>query len=282
MISLRTAARQAPRFLTKAVRPATRTTSIFTSRVAARQATAAFSTSVLRAAARAGEVDEELSAKLGSEIEYENDVKENEPLPASIKDFLENGPFEIQDTPGKEEVTLTRTFGSEKITIKFSIADLQNYDPDMFDEDSALGDSESSEHNHDNDNSPEATPEGESDDSAVPCRLTVIVEKPSQPGALNIEATAQDGSIIVDNLYYFSDKSLAYADSSEAAHAAQGRYAGPPFGSLDEDLQILMERFLEERGVTQALAVFVPDYMDVKEQREYLSWLEGLKKFIDA
>ena len=149
----------------------------------------------------------------------------------------------------------------------------------MFDEDSALGDESSS---HDNPSDPEATPEGESEDSAVPCRLTIIVEKPTQPGALNIEATAQDGSIIVDNLYYFSDKSLAYGDSSEAAHKAQGQYAGPPFGSLDEDLQILMERFLEERGVTQALAVFVPDYMDVKEQREYLAWLEGLKGFIDA
>lgn len=164
-----------------------------------------------------------------------------------------------------------------RITIKFSISDLQNYDPDMFDEDSALGDEESSS------KSPEEDVDSdESADAAVPCRLTVIVEKPNQPGALNIEATAQDGSIIVDNLYYFTDKALAYGDSGEAAHKAQGVYAGPPFGSLDEDLQILMERFLEERGVTQALAVFVPDYMDVKEQKEYLGWLEGVKKFIDA
>lgn len=117
MMSLRTAARSAPRFLSKAVRPATRTTSLLSSSTqsvrVARQTSAAFSTSVFRRAA-AGEVDEELSAKLASEIEYENDVKENEPLPASIKDFLENGPFEIQDVPGKEEVTLTRTFGNEK------------------------------------------------------------------------------------------------------------------------------------------------------------------------
>lgn len=116
MLSLRTVARSAPRFLTKAVRPAARTSTLFSTqsaRAAARQSSAAFSTSVFRRAA-AGEVDEELSAKLASEIEYENDVKENEPLPASIKDFLENGPFEIQDTAGKEEVTLTRTFGNEK------------------------------------------------------------------------------------------------------------------------------------------------------------------------
>ena len=77
------------------------------------QQTSAFSTSIFQRAA-AGETDEELSAKLASEIEFEQDVKENEPLPASIKDFLDNGPFEIQDTPGKEEVTLNRTFGNEK------------------------------------------------------------------------------------------------------------------------------------------------------------------------
>ena len=148
----------------------------------------------------------------------------------------------------------------------------------MFDEDSALGD-------EDAESATKAESEDVSDepsDAAVPCRLTVIVEKPGQPGALNIEATAQDGGIMVDNLYYFAGKSLAHAESGDAAHRAQGAYAGPPFGSLDEDLQVLMERFLEERGVTQALAVFVPDYMDVKEQKEYLSWLEGLKKFIDA
>ncbi|KAH8903921.1 suaprga1 [Coniochaeta sp. PMI_546] len=281
MISLRTAARSAPRFLARTARPAARTTTLFSkqsSRVV--RQTSAFSTSLFRRAA-AGEVDEELSAKLGSEIEYENDVKENEPLPASIKDFLENGPFEIQDIPGKEEVTLTRNFGNEKITIKFSIADLQNYDPDMFDEDSALGEEDVDAARNNQDPNAEEDADDRAD-AAVPCRLTVIVEKPNQPGALNIEATAQDGSIIVDNLYYFTDKALAYGESGEAAHKAQGVYAGPPFGSLDEDLQILMERFLEERGVTQALAVFVPDYMDVKEQKEYLSWLEGLKKFIDA
>lgn len=116
MMSLRSAARSAPRFLTKSIRTSTRA-AIFSSTQSARvaQRTSAFSTSLFRrAASSAGEVDEELSAKLTSEIEYENDVKENEPLPASIKDFLENGPFEIQDTPGKEEVTLTREFGNEK------------------------------------------------------------------------------------------------------------------------------------------------------------------------
>jgi complement component 1 Q subcomponent-binding protein len=152
----------------------------------------------------------------------------------------------------------------------------------MFDEDSALGEEDAQSPSQSQDPNAAEDEMDERADAAVPCRLTIIVEKPDQAGALNIEATAQDGSIIVDNLYYFADKALAYGESGEAAHKAQGVYAGPPFGSLDEDLQILMERFLEERGITQALAVFVPDYMDVKEQKEYLSFLEGMKKFIDA
>ncbi len=63
-------------------------------------------------------------------------------------------------------------------------------------------------------------------------------------------------------------RALAYGKTAELSHKAENVYPGPPFGSLDEDLQVLMERYLEERGITQALAVFVPDYIDMKEQRE--------------
>jgi len=119
------------------------------------------------------------------------------------------------------------------------------------------------------------------EEAAVPCRLNIVVEKPNK-GALNVEALAQDGTIVVENLYYYSDPKLAHSTDANAVHAAQDTYPGPPFGSLDEDLQILMERYLEERGITQALAIFAPDYMDFKEQKEYMAWLKNVKGFIDA
>lgn len=72
----------------------------------------AFSTTVFRAAAT--EIDSELSEKLSTEIGYEQDIASNEPVPATVKDFLENGPFELVDTPGKEDVVLKRTFGNEQ------------------------------------------------------------------------------------------------------------------------------------------------------------------------
>jgi complement component 1 Q subcomponent-binding protein len=58
-------------------------------------------------------------------------------------------------------------------------------------------------------------------------------------------------------------------------HARQHVYAGPPFGNLDSDLQAMLERYLDERGINAQLATFVPDYIDYKEQREYVQWLES-------
>jgi complement component 1 Q subcomponent-binding protein len=55
---------------------------------------------------------------------------------------------------------------------------------------------------------------------------------------------------------------------------------GPPFNNLDEDLQILLEKYLEERGINTRLALFIPDYIDHKEQKEYIKWLNNIKNFV--
>jgi len=292
MMSLRALARAAPRAVSRAssVQTVSRTASTLlkstrTSAFLRPQQASAFSTTIFRRAPES-ETDEELSAKLASEIEFEEDVKENEPQPASIKDFLENGPFEIKDIPGQEEVVLTRNFGSEKITVTFSIADLQNFENDMYEDDAALSDEDvnSNEQQGGRNNAAEAEEDDlndEGEETSVPCRLNIVVEKPNN-GALAIEAIAQDGAIVIENLFFYKDAKLAHAATAEASHDAQSVYPGPPFGSLDEDLQILMERYLEERGITQELAVFVPDYMDMKEQKEYLAWLNKVKSFVDV
>jgi complement component 1 Q subcomponent-binding protein len=68
--------------------------------------------------ATSGESDVELAAKLDSEIQMENEMKDEGSIPTSVKDYLENGPFEITDTPGQEDVVLTRTFGEEKYVME--------------------------------------------------------------------------------------------------------------------------------------------------------------------
>lgn len=292
MMSLRSAARSAPRTLARLTNMTARRSpssaasllrSPFTS-LRPQVSASAFSTSVFRRAAAQNEVDEELSAKLQTEIQFETEAKDIEMQPSSIKDFLDGGLFEVEDIAGQQDVILRRTYGSEKITITFSIGDLANYDPEMFDEDAALADEELDGERspaQDGRSAEEADDLDRANDAAVPCQLSIVIEKPNG-GALSIDATAQDGNLLVNNMYYYADAALAHGKTADQLHAADAAYPGPPFGSLDEDLQVLIERYLEERGITQALAVFVPDYMDAKEQREYLAWLNSVKGFIDA
>lgn len=122
--------------------------------------------------------------------------------------------------------------------------------------------------------------EGESPES-FPARVNIIIEKANK-GAMAVETIAQDGQVIIDNVYYYKDAALAHAKTAEVSHKRQELYVGPPFGNLDEDLQVVLERYLDERGINTALALFVPDYIDMKEQKEYLTWLANVKSFVEA
>lgn len=112
------------------------------------------------------------------------------------------------------------------------------------------------------------------DEPSFPARVNVMIEKVGK-GTLQIETTAQDGEIVIDNVYYFKDAELADAKTAELDWKRRNLYEGPPFGNLDEALQVLLEKYLDERGVNTALAVWVPEYIDFKEQREYLNWLSS-------
>jgi complement component 1 Q subcomponent-binding protein len=118
MFSIRSFARSAPRAVSRltssAIRRPARPTSLLQSawKPVSTQYAAPFSTSHIKRST-AGESDEELVAKLESEFEMENELKDSYEIPTSVKDYLENGPFEIVDTPGREDITLTRQFGDE-------------------------------------------------------------------------------------------------------------------------------------------------------------------------
>lgn len=170
-----------------------------------------------------------------------------------------------------------------RITVSFSIADIANMENSMSEEDDyALGDEEVDGQGRSSQEGGEEDGEaGAGGDSAMSMNLNIVIEKPGK-GCINLDAVAQDSAIIVENMSYYQDPAIAHSSSPEAVHKSRDVYPGPPFGTLDEDLQLLMEQYLEERGINNALAVFVPDYMDYKEQREYLQWLNNVKGFVDA
>lgn len=60
--------------------------------------------------------------------------------------------------------------------------------------------------------------------------------------------------------------------TAEADWKRRGLYIGPQFPTLDQEVQDHFVSFLEERGINEELATFIPLLAEWKEQRgEYLS-----------
>ncbi|KAF8474396.1 regulatory protein suaprga1 [Russula ochroleuca] len=209
-----------------------------------------------------GTADGALSAKIAEELAYEKDA-EIKDEPDFLKEFKNTGIWTIEDTPGNDEVTLQRKFGNEQIRLIFSIADLQSEEENF-----------------------EAPEEGnaseEASEPSYPLRCSLTITKPSVPGSLSVDAVCQEGVFVIENLSYYNDAKLATDLTPEADWKRRGLYIGPQFETLDLNFQEEFEKFLQERGINESLAFFVPEYAQLKEQKEYVDWLGKVQKFIDA
>jgi complement component 1 Q subcomponent-binding protein len=112
---------------------------------------------------------------------------------------------------------------------------------------------------------------------SYPVPMNIIIEKESMEGALAFGVAADDGDIRISRISHYSKKEWTSANMTEQRYAHEASYTGPAYGNLDEDIQRLVEDYLRERGINTALAQWVPEYIDFKEQREYMKWLDGKK-----
>ncbi|PYH98254.1 mitochondrial glyco protein [Aspergillus ellipticus CBS 707.79] len=304
MMSLRTLARSVPRTVSRSVAVSSRSavsrpfsavpknTFLQSSfKQVTKPAYAAFSTS--SAFRQTAEGDVELVAKLEEELKHEK-ASGLEDLDSSVQNIqyvLQNNSWEVKDVPGEQEVVLTKKFGSEEIRLTFTVADLQNLSEQEEFGDDALDELEGHQpvnrgngavSQHPEDQVSAADRELDEDlEPSFPARVNITIEKPSH-GALLIQTVAQDGLFQIEEASYFNKPDLAHAQTAEKDWDRQSLYSGPPFENLDEDLQSFLERYLEERGINAELANMIPDYIQVKEQKEYVRWLENVKNFISA
>ncbi|KAJ7031103.1 mitochondrial glycoprotein [Mycena alexandri] len=236
-------------------------------RTASRVPTADRAFSVSARSLKAGSSDVLLAEKLGEELQYEKESNLKEE-PEFLTAFKTQGIWKIGDTPGENEVTLTRKFGNETIRVVFSVADLQNQDPNEYDDPEE----------------DEERPEEEQEDTEAGdmVRALVSITKSASGGALEIEMTVQSGRFIVENVTYYADSKLGHEVNSETDWKRRGLYAGPEFSTLDVALQESFEQFLEDRDLGEGTAFFIPEYAQHKEQREYVRWLENVRGFVDA
>ena len=218
-----------------------------------------------------GETDNDLRAGLQQEISYEREAAEAaggpDVDPEWLTQFRSEGVWTVEDKPGSDEIALTRSFGNEQIRVLFSVGEIDTAEPtEELDEDET-----------------DQMASGTEDEfeGSFPVRCAINITKTNH-GSLNIDAQAQDGQFLIENITFYRDDALATELTAEADWARRGLYIGPQFETLDENLQAQFESYLAERGIATNLALFIPNYAEYKEQREYCNWLENVKTFVEA
>lgn len=195
------------------------------------------------------------------EFEAENPLDDTE-----IKEYLKSSPFKLNDVSRKMEVTMTRKFGNETVTIFFTVEAKPS--------DDLFGNEELEKE--------EGEEAGEEEEEeALPSQppfFSVLVSKPS--GTVTFNCTAEPGHITINQVVFTGDSKLAIEDSAQADYDRTNVYPGPNLEDLDERLQDALYDFLLERiGDEEALSNFIPAYIEFKEQKEYENWLGDIEKF---
>ncbi|XXG75296.1 hypothetical protein AAC387_Pa07g3832 [Persea americana] len=190
--------------------------------------------------------DESLLRVIESEIkcaEESDDHNRVEEIPAEF-------PFQIQDNPGEQTISLIRQYNGETIKVEVHMPDLVTGDDNNDDDDDNDADDE------------------KSGQSSIP--LVVSVSKKTGP-TLEFNCTAYADEVAIDSL------SVREQEASEDQIA----YEGPDFSDLDENLQKAFHKYLTIRGIKPSTTNFLHEYMINKDSKEYLNWLNNLKKFIE-
>jgi complement component 1 Q subcomponent-binding protein, mitochondrial len=217
-----------------------------------------------------GTADVSLSNKLSEELKYEKEsVAELPQEPEFLQQFKAQGKWQIENTPLHDEVTLSRKFGNENISLTFSIVDIRGESDEAFDNESAAEEAE----------------DGSQEEEVLntyPIRVSLNITKSSTPGAVTVDMMCQEGQFVVDNIAFYQEGKLATDSTAEADWKRRGVYMGPQFDTLDVGLQEEFEKYLQERGINEDLAMFIPEFAEYKEQVEYVRWLEGVKTFVEA
>ncbi|EGO03975.1 hypothetical protein SERLA73DRAFT_175685 [Serpula lacrymans var. lacrymans S7.3] len=229
-------------------------------------ASAARSFSVSARRFNEGSADVVLSQKLAEELKYEKEAIADVAEPDFLKTFKEQDQWKIDDVEGNDEVTLTRKFGNESIRLMFSIADIQAADEDP---------------EYEQEDGDEASGEDQPAHS-YPIRTSFSITKEGAKGSINIDTMCQEGAFVVDNISYYPDAKLGTELTAESDWKRRGLYIGPQFDTLDVSVQEEFEKYLQERGINESLAMFIPEYAEHKEQKEYVRWLSNVKTFIET
>jgi len=158
-------------------------------------------------------------------------------------------PFEIEDLPGDQTITLRRKYGNEEIKVEVLSGDISDgNDEEGSGSDTASGGSQ--------------------------VNLTVTVSKGGGP-SLEFICTGYADAISIEGM------AVKPQQPTESDGGDRIPYEGPSFSDLDENLQKGFHKYLEVRGITPSLSNYLCEYMINKESKEYTNWLKNVKAFVE-
>ncbi|TMW60117.1 hypothetical protein Poli38472_000159 [Pythium oligandrum] len=168
--------------------------------------------------------------------------------------------FAIKETPGDMEVTLEGEVKGDSIRIRFDAQDSVELEEDYEDDEE---EEEEEPENYDEEEDEEA------DDELPGIRFMAEITRENQ--GLQFECVASS-NLTIERVRYLTN----FAEDVDKDNL----YFGPSFIDLELDLQESFYKYLAERNVDDELSQFIAQYADLKEQREYLSFLEHAAKFV--
>ncbi|XP_010543767.1 PREDICTED: uncharacterized protein At2g39795, mitochondrial [Tarenaya hassleriana] len=200
--------------------------------------------------------DDLLLRVLESEIECTEQTDDYDRVDETPSGF----PFQMEDKPGGQTITLTREYQGESVKVEVHMSNLVT----------GVNEDDEEEESDDDDEGEDGERPEKPRQSSVP--IFVTFSKKTGP-SLEFRCTALPDKISI------KDMSVRYLDNTSKDQSA---YEGPSFRDFDEKLRKAFHRYIENRGIKPSMLNFLHEYMINKDSREYLLWLKSLKNFVQS
>ena len=119
----------------------------------------------------------------------------------------------------------------------------------------------------------------EEDGAGEGYRVLVTLRDPAKGAVMQVGAFITD-ALRIQRVTLHKAGTEPSADEVFSGSEANAAYGGPIFDELDETLQNAFYDYLAQRGVDDELAGRLADYCSSKEQLEYVTFLQGVEKFV--
>jgi len=201
-----------------------------------------------------GQLQEIMVGEIEAAQTEDNEYRES----PELKELLALVPFEVKDEDGVI-FTLERNFGTdEEIVVQVNV---EETDPTA-QADEMDGDEEG------NPLTEHLSAESDEDQDFSAVYFTTTIKRRDTQMIFSCLTDSAEGILI---------ESVRFAKTGEELESG---YAGPNFEDLDDQLQESLYNYLVERGVGDELGNFINAYSVMKENSQYLKWLQSLQAFV--